>query len=157
MSDESLSKEQLLQQFAAAYERVIETATLAAQRGAASSVPGDAWGPREVVAHLAGWEVMAHVRIPPIVAGMAPIEFGDQAQARIMNDAINATVVTIAGDQPLDTLCGTLRRAYQRTLEILEPIDDSNFKPGSYVYERTKAVIDHCQEHIDVHLSAEAV
>jgi hypothetical protein len=88
---------------------------------------------------------------------MAPIEFGDRAQARIMNDAINATVVTMAGDQPLDTLCGTLRRAYRRTLEIIEPIDDSNFRPGSYVYERTKAVIDHCQEHIDVHLSAEAV
>jgi hypothetical protein len=109
-----------------------------------------------VVAHLAGWEVMAHVRIPPIVAGMAPIEFGDRAQARIMNDAINATVVTMAGDQPLDTLCGILRQAYHRTLEILDPVDESNFAPGAYVYERTKAVIDHCREHMDVHLSSEA-
>jgi hypothetical protein len=155
MSEASPSKEQLLQQFAAAYERVIEAATQAAQLGAPAPAK-DAWGPREVVAHLAGWEVMAHVRIPPIVSGMAPIEFGDRAQARVMNDAINATIVTIAGDQPLDTLCGTLRRAYHRTLEILEPVDDSNFEPGSYVYERTRSVIDHCQEHIEVHLSTEA-
>jgi hypothetical protein len=156
MSEESLSKEQLLQQFAAAYERLIEAATQAAQRGAPPALPGDGWGPREVVAHLAGWEVMAHVRIPPIVAGMAPIEFGDGVQARIMNDAINTTIVTIAGDQPLNTLCGMLRQAYHRTLEILGPVDESNFEPGSYVYERTKAVIDHCQEHIDVHLTAKA-
>jgi predicted metal-binding membrane protein len=156
MSDESLSKQQLLDQFAAAYERVIETATQAARRAAASSPAADTWGPREVVAHLAGWEVMANVRIPPIVAGMAPIEFGDRAQARIMNDAINATIVTIAGDQPLETLCGMLRQAYHRTLETLGTVDESNFEPGSYVYERTKAVIDHCQEHIDVHLSGEA-
>jgi hypothetical protein len=156
MSEASLSKEQLLREFAAAYERVIETATQAAQR-AAPLPAGDSWGPREVVAHLAGWEVMASVRIPPIVAGMAPIEFGDPAQARIMNDAINTTIVTIAGDQPMDTLCGMLRQAYHRTLEILGPVDESNFEPGLYVYERTKAVIDHCQEHIDVHLSAEAL
>jgi hypothetical protein len=156
MSEASLTKEQLLHEFAAAYERVIETATRAAQRTASSAPAGDTWGPREVVAHLAGWEVMASVRIPPIVAGMAPIEFGDRAQAKIMNDAINATVVTLAGDQPLDTLCGTLRQAYHRTLEILEPLDESNFEPGSYVYERTISVIDHCQEHIDVHLSGDA-
>jgi antitoxin component of MazEF toxin-antitoxin module len=155
MSEESLTKEQLLREFAAAYERVIETATRAAQR-AAPSPAGDTWGPREVVAHLAGWEVIANVRIPPIVAGMTPIEFGDRVQARVMNDAINATVVTIAGDQPLDTLCGMLRQAYQRTLEILGQVDESSFEPGSYVYERTISVIDHCQEHIDVHLSAEA-
>ncbi|HWZ20104.1 MAG TPA: hypothetical protein VNW73_14995 [Ktedonobacteraceae bacterium] len=28
------------------------------------------WGPREIVAHLAGWEVMASVRIPRIVVGI---------------------------------------------------------------------------------------
>jgi hypothetical protein len=151
MLEDSLSKEQLLQEFTAAYERLIETATQAAQRDAPAK---DTWGPREVVAHLAGWEIMANVRIPPILAGMAPLEFGEPAQARVMNDAINATIVTIAGDQPLDTLCGMLRQAYHRTLEILEPVDGSSFVPGTYVYERTRGVIHHCQEHIDVHLSA---
>jgi hypothetical protein len=153
MSEESLSKEQLLHEFAAAYERLIETATQAAQRGAPAI---DTWGPREVVAHLAGWEIIANVRIPPILAGMDPIEFGVPAQARVMNDAINATIVTMAGNQPLDSLCGMLRQAYQRTLEILEPVAESNFEPGTYVYERTRGVIYHCQEHIDVHLSSVA-
>ena len=65
-----MSKEQLLQEFAEAYEKLIETASLAAQRGVTQR--RDGWGPREIVAHLAGWEVMASVRIPRIVAGMPP-------------------------------------------------------------------------------------
>jgi hypothetical protein len=154
MSEASLSKDQLLQEFALAYERVIDSATQAAERSALAPA-GDTWGPREVVAHLAGWEVMANVRIPPIVAGMSPIEFGEREQATVMNDAINATIVTMAGDQPLDTLCGMLRQAYHRTLEILGQVDSSAFEPGTYVYERTRSVIDHCQEHIDVHLCRE--
>jgi len=52
-----MSKEQLLQQFAEAYEHLIETATLATQRGV--SQRPDGWGPREIVGHLADWEVMA--------------------------------------------------------------------------------------------------
>ena len=63
-----MSKEQLLQEFAQTYEDLMETATLAAQRGVTQG--RDGWGPREIVAHLAGWEVMASVRIPRIVAGM---------------------------------------------------------------------------------------
>ena len=55
-----MTKEQLLQEFAQAYEHLMETATLAAQRGV--SQRQDGWGPREIVAHLAGWEVMARVR-----------------------------------------------------------------------------------------------
>jgi hypothetical protein len=146
-----MEKEALLHEFVAAYDRLIEAARLAAQRGDAPQDHG--WGPREVVAHLAGWELMATVRIPHIVAGMAPPEFTDETQARVMNDAINTATVTLAGDQPLETLCGALRRAYLRTVEILTPLGERHFQPGEYVYERTKAVIDHCQEHIDVHLS----
>jgi len=146
-----MSKDQLLQEFAAAYERLIEAAVLAARRGVARQ--GDAWGPREVVAHLAGWEVMATVRIPRIVAGMPPAEFTDPTQQTVMNDAINATIVTMAGDQPLETLCGMLRRAYRRTVEILGPLDERFFQPGEYVYERTRGVIEHCHEHMQVHLS----
>jgi hypothetical protein len=147
-----MEKGQLLQEFAAAYERIIAAASLAEQSGKASQADG--WGPREVVAHLAGWEVMATIRIPHIVAGTPPMEFSAAAQARVMNDAINTALVTLAGDQPLETLCGKLRQAYRRTVEILTPLDDGHFQPGQYVYERTKGVIAHCQEHIDVHLSA---
>lgn len=146
-----MEKQQLLQDFVAAYERLIAAALLAAQRGVARRA--DSWGPREVVAHLAGWEVMATVRIPHIVAGMAPAEFSDPTQETVMNDAINATIVTMIGDQPLETVSGMLRQAYRRTVEILAPLDERFFQPGDYVYERTKSVIEHCQEHIDVHLS----
>jgi hypothetical protein len=138
------SKAQLLHDLADAYEQLITTATDAAQRGLHQSA---AWGPREIVAHLAGWEVMATVRVPAVVAGMAPLEFDDEAMQAVMNDAINATIVTLAGDQSLDTICAILRQAYQRDIENLRPLDDRFFRPGEYVYERTISVIEHCHEH----------
>jgi len=140
-----MSKEQLIQKFAEAYEHLIETATLAAQRGMSQRLDG--WGPREIVGHLAGWEVMASVRIPRIVAGMPPAEFTDPTQQSVMNDAINAAMVALIGEQPLETLCDLLRQTYQRNVELLRSLDDTFFQPGEYVYERTKAVIEHCKEH----------
>ena len=141
-----MSKEQLLQEFAEAYEQLIATASLAAQRGVSSQA--DTWGPREIVGHMAGWEVMASVRIPSIVAGMPPAEFADETQQTVMNNAINAAMVTLIGEQPLDTLSGMLRQAYQRNVDLLRSLEDTFFQPGEYVYERTKDVIEHCQEHM---------
>src|SRR5436305_8756028 len=141
-----MTKEHLLQDFAQVYEHLIETATLEAQHG--MSQRQDGWGPREIVAHLAGWEVMARVRIPRIVAGIPPAEFTDPTQETMMNDAINAAMVTLIGEQSLETLCDLLRQTYQRNVEMLRSLDDRFFQPGEYVYERTKAVIDHCQEHM---------
>jgi hypothetical protein len=141
-----MTKEQLIQEFAAAYEQLIETATVAAQRGVTQRQDG--WGPREIVGHLVGWEVMASVRIPRIVAGTPPAEFTDPTQATMMNDAINAAMVTLIGEQPLETLCDLLRRTYQQNVELLRSLDDRFFQTGEYVYERTKAVIEHCQEHM---------
>lgn len=120
-----MSQEQLLQEFVQAYEQLIETASLAAQRGMTGR--RDGWGPREIVGHLAGWEVMASVRIPRIVAGMPPAEFADSTQEAVMNDAINAAMVTLMGEQPLETLCGLLRQAYQRNVELLRQLDDTFF------------------------------
>ena len=143
-----MSKEQLLQELEDAYEQLIRTATQAAQRGVTRQ--GDTWGPREIVAHLAGWEVMATVRIPHITAGMPPFEYADETRQTVMDDAINATIVTMVGDQPLDTVCGLLRQAYHSDIEMLSKLDDSFFHQGEYVYERTKAAIEHCQEHLEV-------
>ncbi len=140
-----MSKKQLLQEFADAYEKVIDAATGAAQHGVTHK--GDTWGPREVVAHLAGWEIMATVRIPSIVAGMPPLEETDEAREAVMNDAINATIVAMIGNQSLEVVCNILRQAYQRDIEILKKLDDTFFQPGEYVYERTKSAIEHCQEH----------
>jgi hypothetical protein len=66
----------------------------------------------------------------------------------MMNDAINATIVTMVGEQPLETVCGMLRQVYQRDVEMLRKLDDTFFQSGEYVYERTKDVIEHCQEHL---------
>ena len=141
-----MSKEQLLRELAEAFEKLFRTATEAAQRGVTRQ--GDRWGPREIVAHLAGWEVMATVRIPRIAAGMPPFEEADETRQAVMDDAINATIVTMVGDQSLETVCGLLRQAYQSDVEMLSKLDDSFFHPGEYVYERTKAAIEHCQEHL---------
>lgn len=146
MSD-AMPREQLLQELADAFERVIATATAAAQRGMPANADG--WGPRELVAHLAGWEVMASVRVPRIAAGMAPLEEPDETRQKVMTDAINATIVAMIGDQSLEAVCGILRRAYQRDIAILRSLGERFFQPGEYVYERTKGVIEHCQEHID--------
>ena len=142
----AMTKEELLRKFADAYERLIAAAQEAEQRGVTASA--DQWGPRETVAHLAGWEVMASVRLPAIVEGMAPLEFADEAQDAVMTDAINATIVAMVGDQSLDALCSILRQAYERGLALLRTLDERHFQPGEYVYERTAAVIEHCDEHI---------
>jgi hypothetical protein len=148
MSEEQImSKEQLLQGLAEAFEQLIAAATEAEEHGLTDE--GDTWGPREIVAHLAGWEVMATVRVPHIVAGMPPLEFSDEAREAVMADAINATIVTMIGDQSLESVCGILRQAYRRDIEMLRGLDEHFFQPCEYVYERTKGVIEHCQEHME--------
>ena len=146
MPDEVMSKEQLLQGLADAHERLIAAALAAAQRG---FVDNDGWGPRAIVAHLAGWETMAQYRVPRVAAGMPPLEFADEAQNEVMNEAINAAFAALVGDQPLEAVCGILRQAYQGDVAMLGKLDDGVFHPGEYVYERTKSAIEHCQEHID--------
>jgi len=59
-------------------------------------------------------------------------------------------LVTLMGEQSLETLCGMLRQAYQCNVELLRQLYDKFFQPGQYVYERTKAVIEHCQEHMQM-------
>jgi hypothetical protein len=118
--EEAMSKEHLLQELADAYEKLMGTATEAAQRGVTRQ--GDTWGPREIVAHLAGWEVMATVRIPHIVAGMPPLEEADETRRVVMNDAINATIVTVnvKGIVALPTGCAT--RCKQASDKVREGI-----------------------------------
>ncbi|MBO0789724.1 MAG: hypothetical protein J2P36_02090 [Ktedonobacteraceae bacterium] len=147
-------KEQLLQELTEAHEQLIVAATEASQRGFTRK--GDEWGPREIVAHMAGWEAMATVRIPKIAAGMPPFEYADEAQQDVMDDAINATIVAMIGDQSLGAVCGILRQAYQRDIEMLTGLDKRFFQPGEYVYERTKAAIEHCQEHTQALVSEDS-
>lgn len=140
-----MGKEQLLQRTAEAYEQVIAAALQAGQRG--YSGEAGAWGPRETIAHMVGWEMITAVCIPRILRGVPPLEFAEEARQTLMDDAINAALVTIAGDQSLEVLCAMLRRAYQSTLAFLRSLDDGFFQPGEYVYERTQGIVDHCLEH----------
>ena len=149
-----MTKDELLQAFADAYEQLMSTAMAAEQRGVVRA--DDGWGPREIVAHLAGWEMMATVRIPAVAAGMAPIEFADEAQNQVMNDAINGAFVALGGDQRLEAICGVLRRAYQQDIAFLQTLDERYFQPGEYVYERTYGVIEHCQEHSEMLIPAQS-
>jgi hypothetical protein len=138
-------KEQLLQALADAYEQLITVALQAWQRGEASGASN--WGAREVIAHVAGWTVIAGVRLPAIVVGMSPVACVDEAQQALMDDAINAALVTMVGDQSLTTICGLLRRASQGTLQFLQTLDDRYFQPGADVYRYVQEDIDHCMEH----------
>ncbi len=143
---EGISKEQLIQSLTDVHEKLIEAAIAAYERGVRRT--SDAWGPREILAHVAGWEAMAVARIPRVIAGIPPITYATEAQHIAMDDAINATVITMIADLPFDTVCATLRKTYQADAQIISELDENAVRPGSYVYERTKAAIDHCYEHI---------
>ena len=88
------------------------------------------------------------MRLPHNLAGMPPLEFTDEAMQTVMDDAINAALVALVGDQSLDTICGMMRQAYQRKIEMLRKMDDKLFQPGEYLYKGTKGLIEHCQEHM---------
>jgi hypothetical protein len=147
MEEHLMTKEHLLQAFAQAYEKLITTVSLSEQRGV-NRTPGS-WGPREIVAHLIGWEVMASVCNPRTLADMPPAEFTDPTQATAMNDAINAACITLVGEQSRAPLCAMLRQAYQRNVEMLRSLEDRFFQPDAYVHRWTQAVIEHCQEHVE--------
>jgi periplasmic divalent cation tolerance protein len=140
-----ISKEQLIHGLINAHENVAIEATAAYERGIRRTE--DAWGPREILAHIAGWEVMAIARIPQILAGVPPVRYETAEQHANMDNAINATVVTMIGDQPFEAIRDIFRQCYQRDAQLLRGLDEALFVPDSYVYERTRAAIDHCYEH----------
>ncbi len=134
---ERMAKEQLLQELVNSHERLIASATTAHERGVTRD--GEKWGPREVVAHIAGWEANAIRRVPNALAG-APFTKYDQ-------EAFNNVVITLVGDQSFEKVRDILRQTYQRDVEMLRKLDDSAFVPGNYAYDRTKAAISHNHEH----------
>jgi hypothetical protein len=141
-----MSKEKLLAALQQAFEDLIAVAQEVETAG--GSKRGEEWGPREVVAHLAGWEVIATVHVPNVVASMPPLfAYADPTQQRVLNEALNEAFVTLTADYSLHSVCDLLRRAYQRDLAMLRQVDETFFQEGQYVSARTKAVISHCHEH----------
>ncbi len=132
-----MTKEQLLQELVNSHERLITSATATHERGVTRN--GEKWGPREVVAHIAGWEANAIIRVPNTLAG-APFSTYDQ-------EAFNNVVITMIGDQPFERVCDILRQTYQRDVEMLRKLDEGIFVLGNYAYDRTRAAIQHNYEH----------
>ncbi len=135
--NQGMTKEQLLQELINSHERLIASATTAHERGVTRD--GEKWGPREIVAHIAGWEANAIIRVPNTLAG-SPFSKYDQ-------EAFNNVVITLVGDQTFEKVCDILRLTYRLDVEMLRKFDDSVFVPGNYAYDRTEAAIQHNYEH----------
>ncbi len=125
---------ELLQSLEAAHEKLIAAAINADTRGVKGS-----WGPREILAHVVGWEVIAIECLP----GLLPAE----APAPLTYDAVNLAMATLVGDHPIETIRNMLYQVHQRFLQLSEVQNDASFVPGHPIYERTKAAIAHSLEH----------
>lgn len=104
IQNEGALKEELLQQFEQAHEKLASSAIAAAARGITRKE--EQWGPREVLAHIVGWSTEATEHIPRIIAGEPPLKYDDEA--------FNVAIITVLGDQPFDVVLDMFRRSHQR-------------------------------------------
>ncbi|SRR5579875_952994 len=132
-----LSKEQLLHAFDQAHERLLLAATSAVQRG--ESISEGEWGPREILAHIAGWGAEATSRLPKVAQGEPPLKYDD--------DAFNDATIVMIGDQTFEEISALLQQVHERFVQMLWGLDEPLFVPGNPIYERVKAVIEHHLEH----------
>jgi hypothetical protein len=144
-SNKALSKEQLIRAFDAAYDKLLATAVAAVERG--SVLQEGEWGPREVLAHIAGWAAEATVRIPQVIAGSPPVVYTDPVQHSAIDNAFNAAIIILAGNQSFDQVAAIMQQTHQRFVHMLQAQDEGIFVPGNYVYERVLAVIRHHLQH----------
>jgi hypothetical protein len=139
------SKEQLIRTFDAAHERLLVAATAAFERGV--DIQEGKWGPREVLAHIAGWAVEATVSISQVIEGLPPVVYVNEAQHSARDDAFNAAIITMIGSQSFNQVSVILQQTHQRFVHMLQAQDECIFVPGNYVYERIQAVIRHHLQH----------
>ncbi len=97
-------------------------------------------GPREILAHVVGWEVVAMACLPRLLPS--------EALAPLTYDALNLAMVTLIGDQPIEVFRDMLSQAHERFLRMSEVQEDTSFVPGHPIYGRTKAAVGHCLEHV---------
>ncbi|HVB26049.1 MAG TPA: divalent cation tolerance protein CutA [Ktedonobacteraceae bacterium] len=145
-ADKGQTKEQIIQAFDEAYERLIAAATRAAEQGSATQ--NSEWGPREILAHIAGWAAQATAILPQIIAGLPPQTYVSDHQHNAIDEAFNVAYITLIGDQSFEQVLAITHQSHQRFVQILKAQDESIFVPGNYVYERMKRVIDHHLEHV---------
>src|SRR5712692_5005006 len=104
IQNEGTLKEELLQQFEQAHEKLASSAIAAAARGITRRE--EQWGPREILAHIVGWSTEATERIPRIVAGEPPLKYDDEA--------FNVAILTVLGNQSFETVLEMFRQSHLR-------------------------------------------
>ncbi len=132
-----LSKRQVIHAFDQAHEQLLLAAKSAVQRG--ERIPQGEWGPREVLAHIAGWGAEATSRLPKVAQGTPPLQYDD--------DAFNDAIIAMIGEQSFEQISTILQRTHERFVQMLQALDEPLFVPGNPVYERLRAVIEHHIEH----------
>ena len=138
-------KAQLIHDFNEAYEKLIHAATTAAKQGIKAQE--GAWGPREILAHIAAWAVFTTQQIPQIVAGLPPMNYDSDIQHTTIDDDFNVAMIAILGDQSFEQIVHITHKTHQKFVQMLIGLDYDIFVPSNYVYERMRRVIDHHIQH----------
>src|SRR5260370_7171622 len=95
------AKEQLIQAFDEAYEKLIVAATQAVKRRMKAQ-QNEEWLPREILAHIVGWSVHTTEILPQIIAGLPPLTYVSDHQHNAIDQAFNTAVIPIMGDRPFE-------------------------------------------------------
>ncbi|MCA1598079.1 MAG: ClbS/DfsB family four-helix bundle protein, partial [Chloroflexi bacterium] len=132
-----VSKDELLGAFAEAHDDLLIAADAAVTRGDPHGADG--WGVREVLTHIAGWEVEATQRLPQLMAG-APARDYDV-------DTFNVAAVAAHEGQSLHEVRASLEQAYARLVTLLDGLDEAAFAPGGVAWEWVTALTRHNHEH----------
>lgn len=134
-----MSKDEMLGAFAETHDSLLIAADAAVTRGNPHGADGLGWGVREVLAHIAGWEVEATQRLPQLMAG-APARDYDA-------DTFNAAAVAAYEGQSLHEVRDSLERVHARLLNLLAGLDEAAFAPGGVAEEWVSALTRHSRAH----------
>ena len=129
-------KQQMLQDFEQAHNRVLRAAQDAFTRGV--DLP-DGWGAWEVVAHIAAWEVEGSQRIPALLAGAGSKDYD--------NAEFNANALAQVQGQTFEQLETAFRQSHQRLISLLDALDARHFNDGGLAHDWVVNSTKHSNEH----------
>ncbi|GCE19447.1 divalent-cation tolerance protein CutA [Dictyobacter kobayashii] len=138
-------KEQIIREFDNVYEQLVRAATAAAKRGV--EIQNGEWGPREILAHIAGWAAQATTQLPQVIKGLPPIAYASKAQHAGLDEAANDEFIALIGNQAFEDVLNIAHKTHLDFVSMLRTQDKNNFVPNHYVYDRMKRVIEHHLQH----------
>ena len=130
----------LQEQFAAAFNSFIETCTHLNPTLYQQNIPGSQWSPKNIVAHMAGWEHEATERFWRFLAG--PTE-----DATYNNDEFNSRSVAARQHLTWDQTLRELKAARQALQEPLAVVSPDDLARESRFVEWLEAMTRHYAEH----------